>query len=351
MQVFYNIHNILKIVINNNLKCNFFDRLNNDLSYFQVEEFNNPDITLYLGDFVPQNDDCYAVDHKYYIKDNYLYCHDNLGQAKYETEIFGFEENETIINFNFKLKKPNILNLCLPMYIFLLEGLITYKLASKGYYLIHAAGVSKNGKALILAGRGGSFKTSIVMDMIRELDFKYMSDDKIILKNNTVFAFPLNVHRFNFMMGNMENEKYKNILDKFNLLLYLIRNVDNYELPVESKSIMHNLLLITKAKSDKISVNTIKRENVLQKLVENNRLELSLHGSHLPSLTKIKTNPFYRYMLEYSYIYPESQIARYWTILYNGLYSSVLSDVTEVQLPEKYNKSQVLSVIKDLLDK
>jgi hypothetical protein len=154
------------------------------------------------------------------------------------------------------------------------------------------------------------------MDMIRKSGFKYMADDKIIIKDDTAYAFPLNVHRFAFMLHNMESENYKNIFEKLLLIYYLLKNYSP-SIPIEKKSTIFKLFMITKTSSDSITISEATDKNkIIQKLLENNRLELSLHGSHLPSLTKIRTNPFYRYMLEYTYVFPKNQISRYWDKLY-----------------------------------
>lgn len=66
--------------------------LNLEFSFFEVDAIGNPDIILNIGKFTPSNNDCYLIDHKYHIKENYLYCKDFSGKAKWEVEILGFEE-------------------------------------------------------------------------------------------------------------------------------------------------------------------------------------------------------------------------------------------------------------------
>jgi hypothetical protein len=98
----YNIHNILSVQIRTD-NSGLLKGLNFPLTYFEVDDFNNPDILLNIGKFVPSNNDCYLVDHKYHIKRNYFYCKDSGGKAKWEVEIKGFENLPTVINFYGKI--------------------------------------------------------------------------------------------------------------------------------------------------------------------------------------------------------------------------------------------------------
>ncbi|MDY9926309.1 hypothetical protein [Methanosarcina sp.] len=340
---YYNIHDIFKVIIINNTNCNFFEMLNYEFSYFEVDFVENADMTINIGNFFPQNESCYVIDHKYHIKNNYLYCQDSAGKLKWETEINGFEYGKITININ-SLEKQTIFNLCLPLYTFLLEGMLMYSLSNLGFHIIHAASISKDNKAVLLAGRGGSFKTSLVMDLVRELDYKYMSDDKIILHKNSAYSFPICIDKFNFMLNNMENENYKNKLEKYTMLKSLLLEKDKivktkkYNF-IENISSIEKLVFISKNKTSKVKLKKISdSEEIIKKLIENNRLELCLNGSHLPSLTKMRTNPFYRYMLEYSYVYPQSGIAKYWENLTENLTQILnFNEVYEIQMPYKYD--------------
>lgn len=327
-------------MIINNTNCSFFNVLNSEYSYFEVDFLEDADMIINIGKFSPKNKDCYIVDHKYYVKENYLYCKDSAGKLKWETEISGFENGQIRININ-SLEKQTIFDLCLPLYIFLLEGMLMYSLSNCGYYIIHAAAISKNNKCILFAGRGGSFKTSLVMDCIRKLNYKYVADDKVILHKKYAYAFPVCINRFNYMLNNMENENYENRIEKLNMLKSLLENRDkkiDYSF-IQDVSIIDKLIFVSRKNSSRIEIRKISDfTELMKKLVENNRLELCLNGSHIPSLTKMRTNPFHRYMIEYSYVYPNSKIAKYFDNLREKL--SLILDynmVYEVQLPYKYS--------------
>ena len=334
----------VKLVMNR--KCHLFRLLNQDFSYFEVEKFSNePDITINIGNFIPSNSDCHTVDHRYYIKENYLYCKDQQNKVKWEVEIDGFEKGNTVVNFNFKysdLRK----SLCLPIYVFLLEGLLFSKLLEKGYSLIHAAGVSKDGKAYLFAGRGGAHKSTLVMHYLKN-GFKYLGDDKVIIHNNEVFAYPLNFQKFDYLYNNLEVGHDENVFDK---LKYVKNNLSTKKINtsiVADKSKIKKLFFVVKKKQNHIKINNVDKEDALKKLELSNILELSIHGSHMPKITGLKKNPFYRYILTYNYIYPDNNLTHYGQNLANQL-SGIIDTCYELEMPDVYN-SEILEVIDGML--
>ena len=217
----YDIHNILKFKIVRNKKFNFVKDLNLDYLFFEVEEVDDPDIVVNIGNFTPLNDNCYVVDHKYYVKENYFYCKDSEGRTRWEVEIFGFEEGNTIINFNFKILGTRALTPYISVENFLLEPLICYKLSKKKCFLIHSAAISKDNQAYLLAGRGSAFKTTLVMDFVRRAGFDFLGDDKVIITKNKVLNYPLNFISFKFRCEHLPTENAHNILDRIRLLRYV----------------------------------------------------------------------------------------------------------------------------------
>ena len=335
----YNIHNLIEIQILLKKNCRLFELLNQDFSYFQVEEERNPDITINIGNFAPSIDDCYTIDHRYYIKENYLYCKDMDGRVKWDVEIFGFEKGKTEVNFNFNSI------FCLPVYIFLLEGLISYKLLLKKYYLIHAAGISKEGKAILFAGRGGAFKTSVVMQLLRK-GFSYLGDDKVILsENNKVLNFPENLNRFNFLYNYLEYEKYNNFFDKMKLMKYIIANKRIDKSNIVNCSNLDKLFFIVKKNQKEFKIR--KTNKTVDRMVESNKLELSLHGTHLPKIIKI-SNHFYRYMLAYSFIFPKNRMNNYFNELSEGLKNILKDEVYEMEVPHEINSDTISMIYKVL---
>lgn len=340
----YNIHNILKFKIIRNDKCGPGDSLDLDFLFFEVEKVDNPDIVINIGEFTPSNGNCYVVDHKYYVKENYFYCKDSLGRTRWEVEIFGFEDGNTLVNFNFKILGIQALIPCLPVQNFLLEALISYKLSKKNYYLIHSAAISKNNQASLLVGRGGAFKTALSMDFIRRAGFDFLGDDKVILHKNNILSYPTNFIRFNFryVHGDSPSKKGHKMLDRIRLLKYIWENhshKDNLMVNVVDSSILKSLFFITKKDQQKLVIGeNLDPKKVADKLVINNKIETSLHGSSMPRLTGLTSNHFFKYMVVYSSVFPNSLMATYWRDLKRN-FLEILEGIPtfEIEVPYKYD--------------
>ena len=332
----YNLHNILKFKITRDRGHGLRDLINLKFSFFEVEEVDNPDITLNIGKFTPSNKNCYLVDHKYYIKENYFYCKDSEGKAEWEVEISGFEDGETTINFNGRIKGfQSFMN---PDFIAqsVLLRVIEYKLGNRGYFLAHSAGISKNNRAYVLAGRGGTFKTSLCMDFIRKAGFGFLGDDRVILHNDMVFSFPMGLNVFGFICDHFPNENSWNIVNKIRFARYLWDKKNKRDIPIKigEPSEIGNLFFIVKTNKETITEREIPLKEAVDKLITNNRLEdfISLGGMG------INSGPFLKYALAYSFIFPDSPIATHQSNLEREL-GSILEKmpILEIEIPSRYD--------------
>lgn len=324
----YNIHNILKFQITRDKKRNFMKDLNLEFSFFEVEEdMDDPDIVLNIGKFIPSNNDCYLIDHKYHIKENYIYCKDFGGKAKWAVEIFGFEDGATTINYNGRVPwSAALFPDRLPQNI-ILQPLIEYKLCKKDYLLIHSAGISNNNKGYVLAGRPSAFKSTLTMDFVRRTGFSWLGDDRVIIHKDKILSFPVSPITFNFKCKYLPTEEFQGFLDKIRFVKYLHHNIDceNCDAPISKSSKLEALLFIARTNRGVIKKRSVYLEETVDKLVENNRAEMMLLH-------------FYKYMLAYSFVFPDSKIAAYWDDLRVNLKDIFMSaSIYEIEIPEKYD--------------
>jgi len=171
MNITYNIHNKIKVGINN-VSHHLIKDLNLRYHYFEDNDVTDLDIQVTIGEFTPNLKDCFCLDRKFYIKKNYIYLCDSDKGLNWETEIWNIEEKTIQINFN-----PNRGNYfhfpwCLfpdlVMELYILQPILEWKLALKGCLLTHSGAVCKNGQAMLVMGRGGSRKTQIVMELLKK---------------------------------------------------------------------------------------------------------------------------------------------------------------------------------------
>ena len=67
------------------------------------------------------------------------------------------------------------------LYTNVIEALLRFVLVSKGYVLLHSAGLEVSGKATLLSAQTDTGKTSTVINMVRERHWKFISDDMAII--------------------------------------------------------------------------------------------------------------------------------------------------------------------------
>ncbi len=315
--------------------------LNLLLSFFETkEEIDDPDIILNIGKFTPSNENCYVMDHKYHIKENYFYCKDSEGKARWEVEIIGFEDGKTRINFDggvFGLQ-----SILIPEFLpqnLLLRPLIEYKLAKNGYFLIHAGAISKNNKAYLLEGRGGAFKTTLAMDFVRREDFEFLADDRVIIHKDKVMSFPIHHILFAFRVKHLPTEDPRGFWDKARMVKYLWNNSEyaTNDVKVANSSTLRTLLSIVKTNKEAVSVRRAKLKETIDKLIIS--MEMEMVHIYSPRMTGMSFGRYFKYMLAYSFVFPESQVATYWEDLREGL-EKILENVPiyKLEIPKSYNK-------------
>lgn len=353
----YNIHDLIKFQIVRNKKNDFLRDLNLPYSYFETNNIEDPDIVLNIGKFKPDNEKCHVLDHKYYIKENYFYCKDSAGTASWEVEINGFEEGNTIINYNGNISGPEswLYPDLLPQDIFL-RSILDYKLKKKGFYLIHSAGASKNNNGFLFTGRGGSFKTSLAMDLVRKYKYDFLGDDKVILGENLkLYSFPVHLKAFEFKSCNMKDENFRNSLDRIKInsiynFYKFIKNLknksdyNNNKLPIIESSKLKSLFFVNRTNYiDKVQIeeNTDKAKqiclNSLAEIIKGHTFMFFDYGQY-----------FYKYILAYSFIYHDNLLRKYW---HNEYLSEILDKVPlyAIYINNNYNTS-ILNDLKPFIE-
>lgn len=352
----YNVHNLVTIEINNE-KTPLFEDLDYPLSYFRTDGFDRkPDIVLNIGKFEPDISGSYLVDHRFHIKDNYFFTKDSGGSAKWQMEISGFEDGPTLINFDSKLTGlESIVYPDLLVQDIILRPMIDYKLYTSGHYLIHAAGLSKGENGFALCGRGSSFKTSLSMDFVRYEDCIFYGDDKIIIsKDGDVLSFPTHIGTFGYKLKNLPSENFSNssiLISPLGLLNYLkflsgINNDQNRaNVRVGDSCPLKKMFFIERVNGNHTQLSHIDADTSYQKIVKNDQAEIV--KGHTFMRNDFGTF-FYRYLLAYSYIFPNNNLFERWNN--PSSLREILSGIKlyTVQLPKSYSRRSLDVIVNEL---
>ena len=325
----YNIHGVVsfKIVDRSNFINRMFRNLNLEYKNFECEDVNNYDFIVYIGDFVPSKQGCAILDNEYYVKENYFYCRDSYKMAKWMLEISGFENGVMDVRISTNLFGSMVIS------GFIIDPLIAFKLNEKGYPVVHGSCVSKDNKAYLFTGQSGSGKTLTALYAV-EKGFNFLGDDFVILNKNKVLSFlsPLNICIFNCAPIVRDNLGFKRKVEFY--LKDLLRRVSGVILPtkINVKDIMSRSLN-DKSKLKSIFLLIPKNKFNIAEMDKNELIEHSVSNLMLDYF------PFIKYMMEYSYVFLGSRMAKYWTHYEKNLRKNLNDNITiyKVEVPKKYD--------------
>ncbi len=338
----YSIHDIVKFTIRSGY---ISKRMVVEYVNFEKDNITNPDFIIEIGDFKPSNDDCYIIDHTYYIKEGYFYCKDSYKFGKWSIQVSGLESNETLIKLS-----TNIVGTLVPdMFIcaYVIDFLIRFKLEQKGYSVIHASAMSREGQAFLFPSQSGAGKTSTAI-YLAESGYDYLGDDFVILHNDQVLSYPtaLNIFTYNLNPAIRKNLpvsdrvvlQLKNALYKLTARkIKIFTKMNPKDIPglnvTDSSTLMAVYLL---AQGDRLELTNTKRDIILNSLIINQKLE---------------SYPFLKYLLEYSYVFPNSSIAQFWTTCAANLKKNLNDEAKlySVSVPRHYSKD-VFEEFKEALE-
>ena len=327
----YNFHNILKLRIIRQKKSVFDTYLNKICSHYEVPQIDNPDLCIFIGTFSPNLTDCFVVDSRYHIKNNYIFYENKYKFARWKVEIDGLESPQT----NVRIKSNSFGRIVFPGDT--LYTLIRYKLARKGYSLIHGSGVGLNNKGYIFSARGGTGKTITAINLVKK-GFDYYSDDSVILGKNAFYSFiaPFNL-RFNYdveeLLGIHFSPSIRLDITWKRILYYLtfkkislfanLNPKDVFKNSIKDRTEISKIFALTQGCKFDIRKN-LSRENIAKKLFLNIWFES-------PELIAL--------LFAYNFIFPQSQLTSFWKNVYDSIFKNIeKADYYEVVLPPVYSQ-------------
>ena len=211
--------------------------INAKLHWFEVpDDGRQADIEVRIGPFEPRREGCLALDRRYWARPGYLYLEESDKGLSWRAEIEGLDGPAgEPLRIRFAHSKANRRRIPwrlfpdLIMHLYVLWPVLECELAARGLWLVHAGAVERDGRAVVIAGRGGVNKTALVAELCRR-GWQPMSDDFVLLRNQpprgtVVLAMPTSPRWFQFQLQNMEDEALS-LWDKLRLLRYLYHRRD-----------------------------------------------------------------------------------------------------------------------------
>ncbi len=346
----FDIHSLVKFRICSARKhVSTFRDIDMFFSYFECDNLSNPDIVLNIGKFEPSNKGTFVVDNKYFVKENYFYCRDRDKRAQWEVEILGFERGCATINFHGRI--AGIEECLIPDYLaqnLVLRPLIELRLLDKGYVVVHGLGLEAEGRAHVLAARGGAHKTRIAMDAARAGGFRILGDDRVIFgSNRQVLSYPLFPSLVTFRVDRLTDEYISSVGAKTRLLLSMLasRTAKQAGGYFSDRGKIENVFLASRSTTPTTATPILIESNeAAKRLVRSSQMEMLSSG-----IRSLGFLHFLSYMTAYSYVFPCTGIGKYWSTMEEML-SEYLKGIPVfgIELPLNYD-TNVLSSLKGCL--
>ncbi len=303
----FNIHNVLKFRISWTRYCALLKDLDLKFSYFQVKRLEEDDIDLDIkvGAFSPSLDGkCRKYERNIFIHENFIYCKGSNLRSTWEFQISDISGKRTKFNINIRSRTlrgflaPNfpVHNLALP--------LMEIKTLEKGYLLLHSAAVSKDGNACLIAGRGGSFKTTMVMNLMRDYGYQYMGDDRVLVTTGKVLSFPTHIKIFEFCLRNLKTEKMT-LTKKLLLTFYLLATSSNTNVKIADESRLCGLIFLNPSKETRLDI--IDWRLAAEKMLSNQLMEYF----EASNAAGFMIHPLFECFNIYASAYPDTKIAKF----------------------------------------
>jgi len=344
----YNIHNEISFKLINNFRFGgVFKTINPEYEYFRVKETKNPDFIITVGAFEPNFKNTKIINDKYFIKYNYFFTNDVYSKNIWNIQIRNLEGQKTDVNLNANVKGIRKLSKYTVLKNIFVRPLITQNLISKNCALIHSSAVNINEKGIMFVGRPGVFKTSIVMDLIKNFNAKYLGEENTLIKENLAYPFPLNLKSFDYKLKYFKNENPSGKIQKLKLSKYVLFGKKPISVSISKPCKIFAVLVIEKGEKFSITKDNLNKD-IVDKLLVNEQLEIGIPPTH--SFSRVKRNNYDLYLKAYSSVYTKSNINNIWERLrYIIMDSFKNASIYSVTVPKQYNVNITKEIIKNIL--
>jgi len=330
----FNIHNLLYLKIEG-MNKRYLNYLGSQYAFFRTEEEVNPDIEVIIEDRIYPDSNCRLVHNKYFVKDGYLYCRDRYKAARWSLSIDGLK-GKTVVHFSGGIWGWHILK------EFIIEPLISFKLATKGFCMLHASSIAINNGGFIFTGGPKAGKTTSILSLNTNNNV-FLSDEITLLsKDGVVYSFPSSIRICYERLKGMTSaynkltpqqilgtriRHFAHILSLGYVVFPTDISAERFFKKIGGAYPLRCLVILTKYRGENMDVTKIANKN---ELVE--RLVL-INAQQFPY--------WFKYVSAYSSVYPSSQIASYSQVVMDNL-SEALDKVPcyEIKTPHKFSKNQ-----------
>lgn len=315
--------------------------INDKFLYFRTGHIPDPDLLVSIGRFTPACDNAVIVENKYAVRPGCVSWKDRVKGLGFRAEIEGLDHAGTTVRFQadarIRLRFPWTLFPDLVLHLYVLQPLLEHKLAQRGIFLLHSAGVSKEGRSSLISGRGGTFKTNLTAGLMRR-GFELLGDDMIALHNGKVLPFPTCINWFEFILNSSQDENL-GPAGRFRLFMHLLSHRESNPVSIATSAVPKTLFLLCRdLDRSRTEITEISAPEVLISLDTNQQLESRAYVSHGYKIGQ--------FLDAYKYIFPLCFAVEHHSKWLGEMRRLVKhADCHRVALPRKWNETEAINKI------
>jgi len=337
---YYSVHDFMHfaIVDRSGYFNRIFDSFGTHYSNFKSERsIERCDLIIEIGRFKPDTETTYSVgDGKYLFGEDYLYIgKESYKGAKWRFQVQGLRGQKTVAKIHCNMTGR----------IFVtgnvIDFLIHLKLMEKGYPIVHASAVSKDGRSCAFSSRGGGGKTTVAMELASN-GFNFIGDNYVMIHHGKIFSFPTSLSIFTYnlapIIADTLNTKQRTSLAVKKMIHKATKGYAKIFTKINPKQVFGEIttsselsagfLLIphTGNSGDQVQIEEIDLLEFVSTILSNQILEFTF---------------FCRYIEEYSFFFPNSHLSLHWDkykeLLENNL--SGKSRYYKIIVPRRYTNN------------
>lgn len=304
-------------LVKNSKGFDLLKRTNLEYEYFKAKQTINPDFVIIVD-----------------------------GKDK-NVKIHRLESKGTIVNFNAKLSGLRRLIPYSALRNLYVRPLLFLKLIRKKACLIHASGVALNNRAYLFIGKAGSFKTSILTELIKNHNAQYIGEENVVLYKHKAYPFPLNIRSFSYKLKHFIDENPKSTMQKIMLGMNVFFGNSTYKVQISRPCPVRGVVILSKGKRFSIKKASLS-PTIMKTIVKDEKEEISIPPTH--TLSGIKKNDFGSRLEYYIKTTPLSELSTLWEN-FEGIVRDSLKKacVFTVTMPPDFEPYICESIMKEVM--
>lgn len=300
MKYYYNLNGLLTFSIEAERKK--LEYINKQYSYFRCDKIDDANIEIIVGSYEPPKSGYSVVNRKYKVLGDAIWASDSYKVAKWSFMIENLREKNTKVYFSGNFWSYYIL------YKFFIEPILRFKLNEKGYFMIHSSAVATDRGALVFPASPSVGKTSTMLNWLNE-GRGFMADEFTILDKDYAYSYPtpLRLHDYNltanpFVKKNMKKYDMFQICIRTWILRLsfgyadLTHEVDIWnvfpDVKIVDKEKISAVVIFTKYSGKDVEMESIAKEEFINRLVIINRFETSRFTDYLQAYDYVNKTAF-----------------------------------------------------------